>query len=86
MPGLRKGLNELVTRRKIRRDANVLLEKNPNAARGQLAAGLHAGEQDQLAFAQERNSVANALDFGEHVGRHEDSPAFLFRVLEQDIE
>ena len=55
--------------------AHVLAEKNAHAPRRQAAAFLHAGEEDHFAFAQERDPVANTLDFGQHMGRHENGRA-----------
>ena len=59
---------------------------NAHAPRRQAAAFPHAGEEDHFAFAQERDPVANTLDFGQHMGGHEDGRAAAFDVREQAVE
>jgi hypothetical protein len=61
------GLEELMARRKVRRRHDVARENDAHAAGDQAADRFQTLQQDQLAFAQQRNPVANALDFREHM-------------------
>ncbi len=62
------------------------LKKTRTRRGGQAAAFADAGKEHHLAFAQERDPIANPLNFGQHMGGHENGRARAFDVCEQGVE
>src|SRR5215471_1366297 len=76
----------LVTLRQGSRNRNILLECDAHAPGCELPRVFDGGEQDDLAFAQHRDAVANPLHFGQHVRRHENGTPTIARIGQQFIE
>jgi hypothetical protein len=65
---------------------DALAEQNPNAAGGKATHFIDRRHEDQLTASQQSNAIAHALDFPQHMGRHEHGLAAMPCLLEQFVQ
>src|SRR5271157_1232203 len=66
-PPARRGVDGLYAGRKRRRRQPVFRQMHAHAAGSEPADFLHRAKQHELAFAQQSDAIAYAVDFREHV-------------------